>query len=151
MLSLRRPEPEARIELMPLIDVIFLILTFFIYAMVLMVQVDVMPVPMESYISGESADPVPATSITLDLNGQVYLGQEPVEVDQILPAIQALLVEKPDTVIYLVLAAGDGEVDRGPILTNLWDHLRESGIEIRLVGSPLETKPAAAPATGPTP
>ena len=30
MLSLRRPDTEARIELMPLIDVIFLILTFFI-------------------------------------------------------------------------------------------------------------------------
>ncbi|MCH2148172.1 MAG: biopolymer transporter ExbD [Phycisphaerales bacterium] len=151
MLSLRRPEPEARIELMPLIDVIFLILTFFIYAMVLMVQVDVMPVPMESYISGESAEPVPATSITLDLNGQVYLGQEPVEVGQMLPAIEQLLVEKPDTVIYLVLAAGDGEVDRGPILTTLWDHLRESGIEIKLVGSPQEAMPTNVPTPDATP
>jgi len=151
MLSLRRPEPEARIELMPLIDVIFLILTFFIYAMVLMVQVDVMPVPMESYISGESADPIPATSITLDLNGQVYLGQEPVEVGQMLPAIEKLLVEKPDTVIYLVLAAGEGEIDRGPILTTLWDHLRESGIEIKLVGSPPETVPANTSTTDTTP
>ena len=29
-----------RIEMMPLIDVIFLILTFFVYAMVLMVRID---------------------------------------------------------------------------------------------------------------
>ena len=72
MLKLRRQETEPRIELMPLIDVIFLILTFFIYAMVLMVQIDVMPVPMESYVSGTSAEPVPATSITIDLDGGIY-------------------------------------------------------------------------------
>jgi biopolymer transport protein ExbD len=142
MLSLRRPDTEARIELMPLIDVIFLILTFFIYAMVLMVQVDVMPVPMESYISGESADPVPATSVTLDLDGSIYVGQEPVAVDQVLPTIKSVLAESPETAIYLVMAAGEGAVDRGPILTSLWDHLRESGIEIKLVGAPPESTPA---------
>ena len=97
MLSIRRSEPEARIELMPLIDVIFLILTFFIYAMVLMVQVDVLPVPMESYISGEEADPVPATSITLDLDGSIYLGQNPVALDHVLPEVKSLLQTSPDT------------------------------------------------------
>ena len=141
MLSLRRPEPEARIELMPLIDVIFLILTFFIYAMVLMVQVDVLPVPMESYISGEAADPVPATSITLDLDGSVYVGQVQVELDQVLPEVQRLLEASPETAIYIVMAAGEADIDRGPILTSLWDHLRESGIEIKLVGAPTPVEP----------
>ena len=147
MLSIRRSEPEARIELMPLIDVIFLILTFFIYAMVLMVQVDVLPVPMESYISGEEADPVPATSITLDLDGSIYLGQNPVALDQVLPEVKSLLQTSPDTVIYIVMAAGEADVDRGPILTSLWDHLRESGIEIKLVGAPtpVDSTPATAP------
>ena len=83
MLTLRRPDSETRIELMPLIDVIFLILTFFIYAMVLMVQIDVMPVPMESYISGESAEPVPATSITIDLDGSIYVGQQAATIEQV--------------------------------------------------------------------
>ena len=141
MLSIKRSDPEARIELMPLIDVIFLILTFFIYAMVLMVQVDVLPVPMESYISGEAADPVPATSITLDLDGSVYVGQVQVELAQVLPEVQRLLEASPDTAIYIVMAAGDADIDRGPILTSLWDHLRESGIEIKLVGAPTADEP----------
>jgi biopolymer transport protein ExbD len=150
MLTLRRPEPETRIELMPLIDVIFLILTFFIYAMVLMVQVDVVPVPMESYISGEKADPVPATSITIDLDGSIYVGQQVTALENVQSAIQSLLKEKPDTAIYLVMAAGDGDIDRGPILTSLWDRLRESGIEIKLVGQPSDTAGEAVPPDAPT-
>ncbi len=40
VLRIRRPQHEARVEIMPLIDVIFLLLTFFIYAMVLMVRAE---------------------------------------------------------------------------------------------------------------
>lgn len=150
MLTLQRPDPETRIELMPLIDVIFLILTFFIYAMVLMVQVDVMPVPMESYISGESAEPVPATSITIDLDGSIYVGQVQSTLEEVPATIDSVLEENPDTAIYLVMAAGQGEIDRGPILTSLWDHLRESGIEIMLVGSPAEPATTSTDPAGPT-
>ena len=41
MRPLRRSEHETRVEMMPLIDVVFLLLTFFIYAMVLMVRAEV--------------------------------------------------------------------------------------------------------------
>lgn len=149
MLTLRRPESETRIELMPLIDVIFLILTFFIYAMVLMVQIDVMPVPMESYISGTAAEPVPATSITIDLDGSIYVGQEPASIDEVSGMLDDILAASPDTSIYLVMAAGDGEVDRGPILTSLWDNLRESGVEIMLVGQAIDHSVAPAPSNAP--
>jgi len=64
----------------------------------------------------------------------------------VLPAIKDILAESPDTAIYLVMAAGQGAIDRGPILTSLWDHLRESGIEIKLVGAPPEPAPATEPA-----
>ena len=40
MRALRRPDFDARIEIMPLIDVVFLLLTFFIYAMVLMIRAE---------------------------------------------------------------------------------------------------------------
>ena len=145
MLTLRRPDSETRIELMPLIDVIFLILTFFIYAMVLMVQIDVMPVPMESYITGESAEPVPATSITIDLDGSIYVGQQAATIEQVPGMIDEVVAANPDTSIYLVMAAGDGDVDRGPILTALWDNLRESGIEIMLVGEATDHTSATTP------
>ena len=74
MRPLRRTEHEARIEIMPLIDVVFLLLTFFIYAMVLMVRAEVLPVPLESYVSGTPAEPRPTISVTLAIDGNIYVG-----------------------------------------------------------------------------
>ena len=45
--------------------------------------------------------------------------------------------------------SGDGEVDRGPILTSLWDNLRESGVEIMLVGQAIDHSASPVPSNGP--
>ncbi|HIB02032.1 MAG TPA: hypothetical protein EYO31_09310 [Phycisphaerales bacterium] len=66
MRPIRRTDYDTRIEMMPLIDVIFLLLTFFIYAMVLMVRAEILPVPLESYISGTTAEPRQTISVTID-------------------------------------------------------------------------------------
>ncbi len=136
MLRLRRADPDMRIELMPLIDVIFLILTFFVYAMVLMVRVDMVPVPLESYGSGESTEPDPAVAITLKLDGSVWVGQAQTGIDGMLTGVEEARRREPDTVIYLALEAGDGTIDRGPLLTAVWDQLHTAGIDIKLVGQP---------------
>jgi biopolymer transport protein ExbD len=136
VLRLRRAEPDMRIELMPLIDVIFLILTFFIYAMVLMVRVDMVPVPLESYASGESPETAPAIAVTLRLDGSVYVGQDETGLKGMLDSIKAAQAEHPEIVIYLAVEAGEGSTDRGPLLTSVWDRLNRAGIDIKLVGQP---------------
>lgn len=121
---------------MPLIDVIFLLLTFFIYALVLMVRVDLLPVPLETYISGDPADPVPAATITLGLDGSLSFNDQVIEADQVIDRINRAKEVEPNTRFYLVMAAGEADVDRGPVLTGLWDRFREAGVEINLVGTP---------------
>jgi biopolymer transport protein ExbD len=142
MLRLRRAEPDMRIEMMPLIDVIFLILTFFVYAMVLMVRVDMLPVPLESYGSGESPEPDPAIAVTLRLDGTIFVGQDQTGPEGMLEAITSAQVDAPETVVYLVLEAGDGTTDRGPLLTAVWDQLHRAGIDIKLVGAATDDNPA---------
>ncbi len=136
MLRLKRADPDMRIELMPLIDVIFLILTFFVYAMVMMVRVDVLPVPMESYGSGSSAESAPAVAITLRVDGTIHVGQEETGLEHMLDAVSRAQAKDPDTVVYLVLEEGLGTTDRGPLLTAAWDRLHRAGIDIKLVGEP---------------
>jgi biopolymer transport protein ExbD len=131
-----------RIEMMPLIDVIFLILTFFVYAMVLMVRVDMLPVPLESYGSGESPEPDPAIAVTLRLDGTIFVGQDQTGPEGMLEAITSAQVDAPETVVYLVLEAGDGTTDRGPLLTTVWDQLHRAGIDIKLVGAATDDNPA---------
>ena len=136
MIKVRREDIELRIEMMPLLDVIFLILTFFLYAMVLMIRVDMVPVPLEEYASGEPPEPTPAIGLVLRIDGSIHIGQDPVAMEDVGSALQSLLEISPDTTVYLVLEEGEGSVDRGPLLTDLWDRVRREGVEIRLVGRP---------------
>lgn len=140
MRPLRRTEHDTRVEVMPLIDVVFLLLTFFIYAMVLMVRVEVLPVPFESYISGETATPKPAVSITIAVDGNMYVGTEIVSLDQLVAHVHIKMSEKPDSVLYLVMEDGHSVVDRGPLLTGAWDRLRAENLEVFLVGARSEEK-----------
>ncbi len=138
MRSIRRSTHDVRVELMPLIDVVFLLLTFFIYAMVLMVRAEILPVPLETYFSSTPADPKPSISITLGVDGHVYVGQEAVLVEGLSEAIEVEKSRQPNAVIYLVVEDGEAVLDRGPILTSVWDQLRADGLEIFLVGNPKE-------------
>ena len=136
MRPIRRTEHDARIELMPLIDVIFLLLTFFIYAMVLMVRAEILPVPLESYISGTQAETRPTISVTIAVDGNIYVGKTVVKLADIAETITQQIDGSPDTAIYLVVEDGEAIVDRGPLLTGTWDQLRNAGLELFLVGAP---------------
>jgi biopolymer transport protein ExbD len=136
MRPIRRTEHDARIELMPLIDVIFLLLTFFIYAMVLMVRAEILPVPLESYISGTQAETRPTISVTIAVDGNIYVGKTVVQLADIAETITQQIDGSPDTAIYLVVEDGEAIVDRGPLLTGTWDQLRNAGLELFLVGAP---------------
>ena len=145
MRPLRRTEHDTRIEVMPLIDVVFLLLTFFIYAMVLMVRAEVLPVPFESYISGEPATPKQVVSITIAVDGNVYVGTNIVTLDGLIKSVRSKLSEKPEAVLYLVMEDGHSVVDRGPLLTGVWDRLRAENLKVFLVGAPNEESLDAAP------
>jgi len=138
MRALRRTEHETRVEMMPLIDVVFLLLTFFMYAMVLMVRAELLPVPLESYISGVDATPRPSISVTIAVDGNIYVGQLIVPLENVAAAVSSQLIDTPDAAIYLVMEDGNAVIDRGPLLTGTWDLLRNDGLEIFLVGAPSE-------------
>ena len=145
MRPLRRTEHETRVEIMPLIDIVFLLLTFFIYAMVLMVRAEVLPVPFETYVSGETASPKPVVSITLAVDGNVYVGTKVVTLDQLVDTVKATLSEKPKADVYIVMEDGHSVTDRGPLLTGAWDRLRAENVEVFLVGAPNEEPVHDAP------
>jgi biopolymer transport protein ExbD len=135
MLTIRRTNHEARVEIMPLLDVIFLLLTFFIYAMVLMVRAELLPVEMHSFSSGEPTTVPPAVAITIDRNGSLFLNREPISMDAVLPRLTELKAKDPDTIIY-VAAEKVGTGDRLPVFLDLYDELAHAGLNIKLVGSP---------------
>ena len=118
---------------MPLIDVIFLLLTFFIYAMVLMVRAEMLPVRMPVFASGEPARPIPAVTISIDRTGALYYDRAPITLDDVPDRVRAARAENPATVIYIATEE-EGSVDRLPTFLALYDRLVPTGVDIKLVG-----------------
>ncbi|MFM7808950.1 MAG: ExbD/TolR family protein, partial [Planctomycetota bacterium] len=127
---MRREPPEARIELNPLIDLMTFLLTFFIYAVVMMVRVDMVPMQLRQFASGRPAKPAPAATISLDLEGAIFFNKERVTADELPAKVKEARAADPTTVVYLAVDNGSGKVDRAPILQDLWDRLKDLGVAV---------------------
>lgn len=140
MRPVRRHDLAPRVEIMPLIDVIFLLLTFFIYSLVTMVQADILPVQLQTLTTGQAAEPASIMAITIDAQGSLYFNRAPIEDD----ALDAKLAElaQLDDVPKLFLALEDSlstvpggaddagrVIDRAPLLIGLIERVRKAGIE----------------------
>ncbi len=114
---------KARVEMLPLIDVVFLLLVFFIYAMVSMVvhrgiKVDL---PQAGTAAMERDDFI---SITLDAENRLFLNAEPIEPELVAAKVVALRrgAKKP------VFIEGDQRADLGRAI-ELLDDLKKAGVE----------------------
>jgi len=136
ILRLRRPKDEgARIEIVPLIDVIFLVLTFFLYAMVLMVPAKVLPMRLAAVTAGERGEARPSVTISITADGALALDREPVTLDQLVESVRAAVEAKPEALVFIAYE-DQSSVDRLPIFTEIYSRLRNEGLDIRLVGRP---------------
>lgn len=148
MLRVRRTDLSPRVEMTPLIDVIFLLLTFFIYSMLVMVQAEVLPVALTPVTTGESAeaDDNRIVAITMDRSGAVYVDREPVDADALDERLKELSETDPPPRLFVAMeAAAENDpadtaestrgVDRGPLLIGLIERLRAAGLtDFSIVG-----------------
>ena len=140
-LRLRRPRERFRVELTPLIDVTFLLLTFFIYAMVLMDRIELVPLELKPLEAGATIDrdaPPPARTLSLDGSGSLFLDRTPIALADVVPTLRTTLEADPGTVLYLAVSDEVGPSDRTPLLLELWNELRMADIPVRMVGRPAE-------------
>jgi biopolymer transport protein ExbD len=117
-------ERKARIEMVPLIDMIFLLLVFFIYAMLSMAVHRSLPVSLPQS-STVTIDKSQILSVTIDREGGLSVDKTPVPMD----ALAALLREKSahQTEPGILLFA-DKRLPYQKLVTVL-DRIREAGIE----------------------
>ena len=80
---------KARIEMLPLIDIVFLLLVFFIYAMLSMAVHKALPVVLPSSDTAKIHKQM-VLSITVDSEGAIHVDKDPVP----LQSLAAILKEK---------------------------------------------------------
>jgi biopolymer transport protein ExbD len=128
---------EPRMEMTPLLDVIFLLLTFFIYSIVLTVRAQVLPVSLPALTTGQTAQDVKVAGITVDARGDLFLNRQPVTRQELEARLGELSRQPEPPAFYLAIDAEQGQVDRGPLLIELIELLRKLKIEnVNIVGAP---------------
>ena len=113
------PTKKARIDMIPLMDSIFLLLVFFVYAMITMVVQQGLPVNLPAASSAEVQE-IPPIAITITADGQYFINQEPVA------NLQARLEQQnPETPIII---QADTKAQHGQVIQVL-DVLRQEAFK----------------------
>lgn len=86
----RRSTDDVRIELTPMIDVVFLLLTFFIFAIVMMVRADVLDVNLPQLAAGQPAEKSIPITIVIDQQGDLHINGDLIELEAIPERVNAL-------------------------------------------------------------
>ena len=120
-LSTRR---KARIEIIPLIDVIFFLLATFVMVSLSMVKNQGISVNLPSAATGASQEREAAVTITITKTGDIYLNQVKLALDLLAQRLKQLKTENPDVRVFI---NGDKEAYFGNAIQIL-DEVRFSGI-----------------------
>ena len=92
---------KARIEMLPLIDIVFLLLVFFIYAMLSMAVHRGLPVELPLSTSAE-IDKKLVLSVTVNADETVYVDKEPVDIADLTEVLQdkAGVTRQPGVLVF---------------------------------------------------
>jgi len=103
--------PMAEINVTPMVDVMLvLLIIFMVTAPLLTVGI---PVNLPQTKAEPLSNPDEPLVITVRENGEIYLQETPVGDDALVPRLQAITENKPDTKIFI---RGDKKIDYGRVM-----------------------------------
>ncbi|MCF7847849.1 MAG: biopolymer transporter ExbD [Kiritimatiellales bacterium] len=132
---------KARVEMLPLIDVVFLLLVFFIYAFLSMVLHRGLKVDLPAAGSAV-VDKLDYIDITIDQSNNLFLNKQPIPLERL--ADQVLKLRAASDSTQSVFISGDREADLG-LAIQILDMLRKAGIEEVSFSCSKETIPTPQP------
>lgn len=109
LFSKKRAKRKPKIEIIPMVDVMFLLLVFYILSTIAMTVERGIPVSLPAASSGESTS-VEEVTITINSKGQVYLNHDKVKLEDLGSAIQ----EKAKT-----MSGGMKHLQEGYVVLNI--------------------------------
>ncbi|GAB4384563.1 MAG: biopolymer transporter ExbD [Elainellaceae cyanobacterium] len=112
------PDDSPQVNIVPMIDVIFAILTFFIMSSLFLTRSEGLPVNLPQAQTAQSQQQS-RISVTVDEQGDVYLDRQPVQVEDLATRVEALTGGQE----RLVVINADEKVEHGQVVA-VMDQLR---------------------------
>jgi len=131
------PKKKARIEIIPLIDVIFFLLATFVLFMLSLNKSEGLKVQLPYSETGEPRDPSGTATITVTTEGTIAWNKDPVTLDEFINRLQAFKVLHPDDA--RVLINGDTEATFSSVIY-VFDEVRKAQISKVLIETTVRPK-----------
>ena len=114
---------HARIEIIPLIDIMFFLLASFMMVSLSQVTMKGWKVNLPEGKSGEVQNKKDYLSLSVDKEGTYYFDKQVIKLEEILPKLQQVYKTNPEAKIFI---RGDAEAVHGNV-TRMLDQIRSSG------------------------
>jgi biopolymer transport protein ExbD len=139
-LRLRTKLPEPRLEMLPLLDVVFLLLTFFAFALMVMVRANTVDVQLPVIDpTGSARSGPPPIIVSLADDGRFALNGDFLEEAAIPEAVNDAVAQSPESPVVLEIDIGSPSGK----LIELVQNLRSAGVEsFSILGNERETPPS---------
>ncbi|MFN6502359.1 MAG: ExbD/TolR family protein [Nostoc sp. DedQUE01] len=115
------PDLPAQINIVPMIDVIFAILTFFIMSTLFLTRSEGLPVNLPKAATAKQQQVPSKITITVDEQGVVSLNRKPIAVDDLTQQVRSLIGSNSE---MLVIINADEKVGHGQVVA-VMDRVRE--------------------------
>ena len=117
------PKKHARIEIIPLIDIMFFLLASFMMVSLSQTTMKGMKVALPTGASGKTQSKKDYVSLSVDKDGYYYFDKTRIALEEILPKLQQVYRTNPEAKIFI---RGDREAVHGNV-TRMLDQIRSSG------------------------
>jgi len=117
------PHKKARIEIIPLIDIMFFLLASFMMVSLSQTSMKGMKVSLPTGASGQTQSKKDYISLSVDKDGYTYFDKEKIALEEVLPRLRKLYLTNPEAKIFI---RGDREAVHGNV-TRVLDQIRSSG------------------------
>ncbi len=122
------PDLPPQINIVPMIDVIFAILTFFILSSLFLTRLDGLPVNLPKAGTAEKQVAEPLT-ITIDTKGNISLNRKSIKLDELTQKMRQFVLANGEQVIVI---NADEKVSHGRVVT-IMDRLRQiKGVKLAI-------------------
>ena len=128
---------DPQLDMAPLIDVVFLLLTFFVFALLLTVRLDVRDITLPQLASAQAAEPQPVVLITLSAAGDILVDNEATAWEEVTGAVTRAVASRPEAMVILAIDA-DAPFGQAAQLT---EQIEQTGIDkLQVVALPRDTQ-----------
>ena len=130
------PEKSFQINIVPMIDVIFAILAFFILSTLFLTRAEGLPVNLPKAVTAEQQLQADFT-VTINSQGEIFLNRQPVQLENLEAAVQAQMESEQQALITI---NADEGINHGRVVA-VMDALRKiEGARLGIATKPNDTR-----------